>query len=221
MMLEFVQEKSLVLNLHRSFWAVVSSAVLSKMICTVTVGSFRKELTREQSENKPCSVCQWQWRLCVELSLFGKEPHTVFSSHSHLPSRLPGAIYRRTCRSWWTPPKASATRCCFWIFLGDFQTAGSETDQKQPSKTVKGAWSLIIVRKIICFYLVLCDLVVHENASIAWTYFSSAFFYCWVVLYVMYFFVCSWVLLKTQRYCTNYFISGSGFQQYITKLQSC
>lgn len=151
----------------------------------------------EQSENKPCSVCQWQWRLCLQLwpvhllllptasttdthfslsSLFGEEPHTVFSSHSHLPSWLPGAIYRRTCRSWWTPPKASATRCCFWIFLADFQTAGSETDQKQPSETVKGACSLVILKNLfICFMWPVCK----------WKCFDwlDILFYCWAVLY--------------------------------------
>lgn len=122
-------------------------------------------------------------------SLFGEEPHTVFSSHSHLPSWLPGAIYRRTCRSWWTPPKASATRCCFWIFLADFQTAGSEIDQKQPSKTVKGACSLVIVRKIIyLFYVTWLQMKMLQLTGHTFLLLSSTL--CFGV------FFCSWVLQK-------------------------
>lgn len=144
------------------------------MICTVTAESVRKELVQEQwdqalalcasgsegcvcshAQCTCCSSLQHLWLISTFLSAASleKNPPTVIPSHSHLPSQLPGAIYRRTCRSWWTPPKASATRCCFWIFLADFQTAGSETDQKQPSKTVKGACSLVIHKKN---YLLLC-----------------------------------------------------------------
>lgn len=141
---------------------------------------------------------------CFSLPPFWKNKRSFPAPPTQLCSLLPGAIYRRTYRSSWTPPKASATRCCSWIFWGDFQTAGSETDEKKPNKTVKGTCSLVIVRKNICLYLVACDLAVRENVLVEWIYISSVLFYFWVVYYLIYI-VCSWVLPKNSSYYTHYF----------------